>query len=332
MEIGAWNLIIPKGTDGRKNRNRQSIEQRQPEVNRIQFAIQKSGRLADQSLKLLERSGLQFARSKDKLFWYGRNLPVDLLLLRDDDIPRLLIEGVCQLGIVGENVAQEKLLEYKLPALRRRQPELRLDSLGRLGFGHCELKLAVPERSQAQSIADLAGKRLATSYPRLTRRFLEDRGVEAEIIVLNGAVEIAPSLGTADAIVDLVSTGTTLRANHLKAIEPVMSSQAALYRCPQALDTEGEQLVDKLLTRICGVQKAAETKYVMLHAPRARLADISAILPGAESPTVLPLDGQTERVAVHAVCTEQVFWEHLEELKAAGASAVLVLPVEKMLA
>ncbi len=296
-------------------------------MNRIQIAIQKSGRLADKSLNLLERSGLHFARSKDKLFWYGRNLPVDLLLVRDDDIPRLLVEGVCQLGIVGENVAEEKLLE-----VRQRRPEVRLDSLGKLDFGHCQLKLAVPEASKARSIADLAGKRLATSYPQLTRRFLEDNGVDADIVMLNGAVEIAPSLGTADAIVDLVSTGTTLRANHLKAIEPVMSSQAALYRCPQRLDAEGEQLLDKLLTRIQGVQQAAETKYVMLHAPRSRLAEIAAILPGAESPTILPLEGQDDKVAVHAVCTEQVFWEHLEELKDAGASAVLVLPVEKMLA
>ncbi|RFF30033.1 ATP phosphoribosyltransferase [Wenzhouxiangella sediminis] len=296
-------------------------------MNRIQIAIQKSGRLADKSLNLLERSGLHFARSKDKLFWYGRNLPVDLLLVRDDDIPRLLVEGVCQLGIVGENVAEEKLLEA-----RQGRPEVRLDSLGKLDFGHCQLKLAVPEASNAKSIADLAGKRLATSYPQLTRRFLDENGVDADIVMLNGAVEIAPSLGTADAIVDLVSTGTTLRANHLKAIEPVMASQAALYRCPQRLDAEGEQLLDKLLTRIQGVQQAAETKYVMLHAPRSRLAEITAILPGAESPTILPLEGQDDKVAVHAVCTEQVFWEHLEELKDAGASAVLVLPVEKMLA
>jgi len=296
-------------------------------MNRIQIAIQKSGRLADKSLNLLERSGLHFARSKDKLFWYGRNLPVDLLLVRDDDIPRLLIEGVCQLGIVGENVAEEKLLEA-----RQRRPDVELESLGQLDFGHCQLKLAVPEASPATSIGDLAGKRLATSYPQLTRRFLDDHGVDADIVMLNGAVEIAPSLGTADAIVDLVSTGTTLRANHLKAIEPVMASQAALYRCPQALDDDSEQLLDKLLTRIRGVQKAAETKYVMLHAPRSRLAEIAAILPGAESPTILPLEGQDDKVAVHAVCTEQVFWEHLEELKDAGASAVLGLPVEKMLA
>jgi ATP phosphoribosyltransferase len=296
-------------------------------MKRLQIAIQKSGRLADKSLALLERSGLQFARSKDKLFWFGRNLPVDLLLVRDDDIPRLLVDNVCQLGIVGENVAEEKLLE-----VRQQRADAALTALLRLDFGHCRLKLAVPEDSTTTAITELAGQRLATSYPHLVRRWLTDNGVDAEVVMLNGAVEIAPSLGTADAIVDLVSTGTTLRANHLKAIAEVMSSQAALYRCPARLDEAREELVAKLLTRIQGVQQAAESKYVMLHAPRSRLAEISAILPGAESPTVLSLEGQDDRVAIHAVCTEQVFWEHLEELKSAGASAVLVLPVEKMLA
>lgn len=296
-------------------------------MTRLKIAIQKSGRLADKSLSLLERSGLSFARSKDKLFWYGRNLPVDLLLVRDDDIPRLLLEGVCQLGIVGENVALEKVLEN-----RQRRPDARLEPVLKLEFGHCRLMLAVPEDEDFEGPAQLNGRRLATSYPWLTRQYLAGHGVEADVVTLNGAVEIAPSLGTADAIVDLVSTGTTLRANHLKAVAEVLNSQAALYRCPQRLDESGEALMAKLLTRIQGVQQAAETKYVMLHAPRARLAEISAILPGAESPTVLSLEGQPDRVAVHAVCTEQVFWEHLEELKSAGASAVLVLPVEKMLA
>ncbi len=296
-------------------------------MNRLQIAIQKSGRLADKSLSLLERSGLQFARSKDKLFWFGRNLPVDLLLVRDDDIPRLLIENVCQLGIVGENVAGEKLLE-----VRQSKPDAQLEPLLKLEFGHCRLKLAVPEDSTVSSIKGLDGRRLATSYPQLVRKYLDANGVNAEVVTLNGAVEIAPSLGTADAIVDLVSTGTTLRANHLKAIAEVMNSQAALYRCPARLEPAGEELMAKLLTRIQGVQQAAESKYVMLHAPRKHLAEICAILPGAESPTVLTLEGQDDRVAIHAVCTEQVFWEHLEELKAAGASAILVLPVEKMLA
>ncbi|MGY6553901.1 MAG: ATP phosphoribosyltransferase [Wenzhouxiangella sp.] len=296
-------------------------------MSRLKIAIQKSGRLSEQSLSLLERSGLSFAKSKDKLFWFGRNLPVDLLLVRDDDIPRLLLEGVCQLGIVGENVAQEKLLEA-----RHRKPRAELEPLTRLDFGHCRLMLAIREKADYQGPADLHGKRLATSYPYLTRQWLHNNGVEADIVTLNGAVEIAPSLGTAEAIVDLVSTGTTLRANHLKAVDEVLSSQAALYRSPETLDAEAEKLLATLLTRIEGVRRAEESKYVMLHAPRSRLAEISAILPGAESPTVLSLEGEGDKVAVHAVCTEQVFWEHLEELKRAGASAILVLPVEKMLA
>jgi len=293
---------------------------------RIKIAIQKSGRLSEDSLRLLKQSGLQFESSKDKLFWFGRNLPVDLLLVRDDDIPRLLLEGVCELGIVGENVAAEKLLEA-----RKRRPDAHLDNLAALEFGYCRLMLAIPEDQEYSGPKQLDGGRVATSYPRLTRSWLRENGVEAEIVVLNGAVEIAPSLGTADAIVDLVSTGTTLRANHLKPVATVLNSQAALYRGRSRLAPERQALLDKLVQRVLGVQRAAETKYVMLHAPRDRLARISEILPGAETPTVLPLEGQPDKVAVHALCTEQVFWEHLEELKSAGASAILVLPVEKML-
>ena len=294
---------------------------------RLKIAIQKSGRLSETSLKLLERAGLQFSRSKDKLFWYGRNLPVDLLLVRDDDIPRLLLEGVCELGIVGENVAAEALLDAAA-----RRPGAALDALASLDFGHCRLMLALPEGQDYRGPSQLEGRRIATSYPQLTARWLEENGISADIVELSGAVEIAPSLGTADAIVDLVSTGTTLRANHLKAVDTVLESQAALYRGPSTLDAEQQKLLDKLVQRIQGVQTAQETKYVMLHAPRDRLDRISAVLPGAETPTVLPLEGQPGRVAVHALCTEQVFWEHLEELKQAGASAILVLPVEKMLA
>ncbi|MEM7054064.1 MAG: ATP phosphoribosyltransferase [Pseudomonadota bacterium] len=295
--------------------------------NRIKIAIQKSGRLAEHSLKLLERSGLQFARSKDKLFWYGRNLPVDLLLVRDDDIPRLLLEGMCDLGIVGQNVAIEKLLDAQ-----KKQPCAELETLTELDFGHCKLMLALPESHNYASAQQLNGARIATSYPRLTQQWLNEQNVAADIVLLNGAVEIAPSLGTADAIVDLVSTGTTLRANHLRAVETVAISQAALYRGCSELSAESTSLLDKLVQRISGVQRAAETKYVMFHVPRSELSTIAEILPGAESPTVLPLEGQPERVAVHALCTEQVFWEHLEALKRAGASAILVLPVEKMLA
>lgn len=296
-------------------------------MTRLKLAIQKSGRLAEESLSLLERSGLKFAKSKDKLFWFGETLPIDLLLVRDDDIPRLLLAGVCHLGIVGGNVAQEKALERS-----KSGDALDFEPLLGLGFGRCRLMLAAPENGLIGQALDLAGKRLATSYPELTRRYLNDQGIEADIVVLNGAVEIAPSMGSADAIVDLVSTGTTLRANHLEIIDEVLVSEAGLYRCPNPLETEAEALIQKLLTRIEGVRQAQEAKYVMMHAPKSRLAEITALLPGAETPTVLGLEGDPERVALHAVCTEQVFWEHLERLKNAGASAILVLPVEKMLA
>ncbi len=297
-------------------------------MTRLKLAIQKSGRLAEESLALLERSGLKFAKSKDKLFWFGETLPIDLLLVRDDDIPRLLLAGVCQLGVVGGNVAEEKAAEKA----RQNETETTLEPLLPLGFGRCRLMLAAPEKGAIRSVNDLDGKRIATSYPELTLRYLKARGVQADVVLLNGAVEIAPSMGSADAIVDLVSTGTTLRANHLEVIDEVLASEAGLYRCPNPLEAEAEALIQTLLTRIEGVKQAAEAKYVMMHAPRAKLADITALLPGAETPTVLELEGDPHRVALHAVCTEQVFWEHLERLKEAGASAILVLPVEKMLA
>jgi len=293
-------------------------------MSRLRVAIQKSGRLSDNSLDLLQNCGLRFARSKDKLFWYGKDFPVDLLLVRDDDIPRMLLGGVCELGIVGENVAREVMLD--------RNGGEGLTALRKLDFGHCRLSLAAPENTDITGAADMQGRRVATTYPALTRALLAERGVEAKIVELAGSVEIAPGLGTADAIADLVSTGTTLRANHLKEIEVLFESTAALFGSNDEMPTEKQRLLDRLLARIDGVLQAQESKYVMLHAPRAALERITAILPGAEHPTLMELEGTPDRVAVHAVCREGVFWEHLEALKAAGASAILVLPVEKMLA
>lgn len=294
-------------------------------MQRLKIAIQKSGRLSDESLKLLEQCGVQFARSKDKLFWYGRNLPIDLLLLRDDDIPRLLLDGVCDLGICGENVMRECLLE-------RSVSDARLNAEVALDFGACRLALAIPEQQSFDGINDLAGKRIATSYPELTSEYLANHDVNASIVELSGSVEIAPSMGTADAIVDLVSTGTTLRANHLREVAEVLTSQAVLYSGTGELDENLSPLKSRLIQRIQGVLKAKESKYVMLHAPKNAVQRIADILPAAEAPTVLSLDGQPDKVAIHTLCRETVFWEHLEELEAAGASAVLVLPVEKMLA
>ena len=292
-------------------------------MTRLRVAIQKSGRLSEHSLELLKSCGLRFARSKDKLFWYGQDFPVDLLLVRDDDIPRLLLDGVCELGIVGENIAHEVMLE--------RNGGAGLECLKRLNFGGCRLAIAIPEDSDIKDVSELDGRRIATSYPELTRSLLGSRNIQAEIIELSGSVEIAPGLGTADAISDLVSTGTTLRANHLRELESLFDSRAALYS-PENLPSEQMTLQTQLLARLNGVIQARESKYVMLHAPRAALGAITDLLPGVEHPTVLPLEGSKNRVAVHSVCGEGVFWEHLEALKAAGASAILVLPVEKMLA
>jgi ATP phosphoribosyltransferase len=292
-------------------------------MSRLRVAIQKSGRLSEKSLEILKSCGLSFARSKDKLFWYGRDFPVDVLLVRDDDIPRMLLDGVCELGIVGENIASEVMLE--------RDSESELNRLRKLGFGHCRLSLAVPEGMAIDSITELENARIATSYPALTRYLLEQQGVKPEIVELSGSVEIAPGLGTADAISDLVSTGTTLRANHLKEFEELYQSQAALYGRANGISEEKQALLDRLLARLEGVMQARESKYVMLHAPREALDKITELLPGVEHPSIMPLEG-SDRIAIHAVCGETVFWEHLEALKAEGASAILVLPVEKMLA
>lgn len=292
-------------------------------MSRLRVAIQKSGRLSEKSLDILKRCGLSFARSKDKLFWYGRDFPVDVLLVRDDDIPRMLLDGVCELGIVGENIAREVMLE--------RNSESQLNCLRKLGFGHCRLSIAVPEKMEISGLEGLQGLRIATSYPALTRDLLAREGVTTSVVELSGSVEIAPGLGTADAISDLVSTGTTLRANHLRELEVLYESQAALYGRVNDISAEKRVLLDRLLARLEGVMQAAESKYVMLHAPREALEKITELLPGVEHPSIMPLEG-SDRIAIHAVCGEAVFWEHLEALKAEGASAILVLPVEKMLA
>ena len=291
-------------------------------MNRIRIAIQRSGRLSERSLELLQNCGLRFARSKDKLYWFGQDFPVDLLLVRDDDIPRILLDGVCDLGIVGQNIAQEVM---------RENDDRELEELRSLDFGRCRLSIAVPEQSGIKSIADLNGCRIATSYPALTQSLLTERGVRADMVKLSGSVEIAPGLGTADAISDLVSTGTTLRANHLVELDTLFESTAALYGQKGRLPEQKQTLLDRLLARLDGVLQAAESKYVMLHAPREAVEEITRLLPGAEHPSLMNLESDPGRVALHAVCREALFWEHLEALKGAGASAILVLPVEKML-
>lgn len=294
---------------------------------RLKLAVQKSGRLTDNSLDLMVRCGLKYSRGKDQLICYGENMPLDVLLVRDDDIPDLVQQDVCDLGIVGLNVIEEKRLAFEARGIKPLFEQLMV-----LDYGKCRLSIAVPDGTDYQDVRSLRGKRIATTYPNILARYLRDNDVEAEIVTLSGAVEIAPRLGRADFICDLVSTGATLVANHLREAETILLSQAAVIRTPVPVSDEKQDWIHRLIVRIDGVQQVKESKYIMLHAPRAKLADIRRLLPGSEFPTIIPLEGSDDKVAVHAVCRENVFWETLEGLKKAGASSVLVLPVEKMLA
>jgi ATP phosphoribosyltransferase len=296
-------------------------------TSRLKVALQKSGRLTDNSLDLLVKCGLKYSRGKDQLVCYGENMPLDVLLVRDDDIPDLVQQDVCDLGVVGLNVIEEKRLAFQAKGVTPLFEQLMV-----LDFGKCRMSIAVPDGAEYKGVASLRGKRIATTYPNILARFLRQNDVQADVVTLSGAVEIAPRLGRADYICDLVSTGSTLVANHLWEAETIFESQAAIISTPVPVSPEKQAWIHRMALRIDGVQQVKESKYIMLHAPRSKLADIKKLLPGSEFPTVLPLDGSSDKVAVHAVCRENVFWETLESLKAAGASAILVLPVEKMLA
>jgi ATP phosphoribosyltransferase len=291
---------------------------------RLKLAVQKSGRLAEGGLKLLERSGLRFAYGRDALHRRAENMPVDLMLVRDDDIPSFVAGGACDYGIVGENVL------YEMQARSSRYGEV--ETVLKLGFAKCTLKLAAPKGGDIRSARDLTGKSIATSYPGLTKAWLAERGIEAEIVEMRGSVEVAPRMKIADAICDLVSSGATLEANGLEAFETVLESEAVLIRRRNGRNGEVEATAKLLIQRAEGVIASAQTKYILLNAPTDRLAEIKAILPGSDAPTVAQIAGRDDVVAVHAVCREQVFWETLERLKTAGARAILVLPIEKMMA
>ncbi len=287
---------------------------------RLRIAVQKSGRLAERSLDLVRDAGLRVVKGANDLLYRVENYPIDLLRVRDDDIPTFVADGVCDLGIVGENVLEEA---------RNGGPVA--DVVMPLGFGRCTLKVATPPTLDYSDPSSLEGLRIATSYPRVLRRWLDERNVTADIVTMRGAVEVAPRLRLAAAICDLVSTGATLEANGLAARDTVLESQAVLVRSPAPPEAGLTDLLDSIIERIAGVVSSQGAKYVMLNAPRGALDQITALLPGAGSPTVMPLSGRDDAVAVHAVCQEAVFWETLEDLKAAGASAILVLPIEKMM-
>lgn len=289
----------------------------------LRIAVQKKGRLADDSLALLKQSGLGIFRNPGALTCRAQGLPIELLFVRDDDIPSLVAKGVCDLGIAGENVLRENALQNSAAD--------ELEIVRKLGFSRCTLKLAAPRDGQVKSITDLEGVKIATSYPQILKKYLLEKNIDAECVSLAGAVEIAPALGLADVICDLVSSGATLAANGLVDFATVMQSEALLVRSSNNWSEQKETLLSRLLRRIDGVLASRSTKYIMLNAPKQALAQITAILPGADAPTILPLAGSSERIAIHAVCRETIFWDTLEQLEACGASSILVLPIEKMM-
>jgi ATP phosphoribosyltransferase len=281
---------------------------------KLKIAIQKSGRLYDDSLRLLKECGIAIANGGNKLKAEASNFPIEVYFLRDDDIPQYVEDGVADIGIAGENVVYEK----------RKQVE----ALEKLGFGKCRLSIAVG-KNENFSRQWLNGKRIATSYPVLLQQYLDEQHINAEIHEISGSVEIAPGIGLADAICDLVSSGSTLLTNGLKEAETILSSQAILFG-NKALNAEKKNLVQKLLFRIRAVQKARNNKYILLNAPDDKLEDVIRLLPGMKSPTVLPLATKGWS-SVHSVLQEDDFWDIIEQLKEAGAQGILVVPIEKMI-
>jgi len=294
--------------------------------NRLTIAVQKSGRLSKESLKLLNDCGIKFNLHEARLMAHSTSHPIDLLRVRDDDIPGLVMDGVVDIGLVGENVLEEERLERDI----KQQPS-EFVPLRRLDFGHCRLSIAVPKESTMKKTQDLEGTKIATTYPRLLERYLSDQGVNAKTVMLTGSVEVAPRAGLADAVCDLVSTGATLEANGLVEQEIIFRSRVQMIQRKQPLDADKQDMVNTLLTRLDGVQLAKESKYIMLHAPKDKLEQVEQVLPGAERPTVLPLSHSDTQVAVHVVSTENLFWDTMEELKGLGCSSILVMPIEKML-
>ncbi|MGL6290661.1 MAG: ATP phosphoribosyltransferase [Silanimonas sp.] len=294
---------------------------------RLRIAIQKSGRLSDPARDLLARAGLSFRESRDRLFCYGESLPIDLLLVRDDDIPGLIAEGVCDLGIVGLNVLAEQGYERQAKGESEAFSVVR-----RLGFGRCRLSVAVPQDWEWPGPQRLAGLRCATSYPALLANWLKENKVDAEPVLLSGSVEIAPRLGKAETICDLVSTGGTLAANQLKEVAVILESEAVIAGPSKPFNDERQALADLLLRRLDGVLSVKAAKLLMLQAERAALAEVLKLLPDVDAPLVTTIDGQTSRVSVQALCRTALTWQRLEDIKKAGGSALMVLPVEQMLA
>jgi ATP phosphoribosyltransferase len=282
----------------------------------VRLAIQKSGRLHDGSLELLRATGLSISNGKDQLKTLVRNFPIEILFLRDDDIPQYIEDRVADFGIVGENVMAEKNRNVQL--------------VRKLDFAKCRLSIAIPKTKSYYGTSWLEGKNIATSYPVITRKFLKDNNINANLHEISGSVEIAPGIGLADAICDLVSTGSTLLSNGLQEVETVMQSEAVLIASPD-LASDKKQILDKLMFRIAAVQNARNNKYILLNCPDEAIESIKSVIPGMNSPTIMPL-GRKGWSSLHSVVNENDFWEKIDQLKSFGAEGILVIPIEKMIA
>ena len=295
-------------------------------TDRLRIAVQKKGRLADESFAMLKKCGLNFSVRGDGLLARVKNMPIDLLLVRDDDIPNFVASAACDFGLVGENVFAEDVL-----ASQKIEKDMDIKIVRRLGFSRCRLCLAADEDGSIQGPKDLNGTKIATSYPGVLGAYLKDKAITADIVEMKGAVELAPRIDIADAICDLVSSGATLEANGLAPFATILESEAVLIGSERKLGPNKQVIYERLLSRIDGVIRSKDSKYIMLNAPHTQVEAITKILPGSDAPTIIPLSGNEDLVALQAVCTENVFWQTLEDLKAAGARAILVLPIEKMM-
>ena len=283
---------------------------------RVKIAIQKNGRLSTESLSILKKCGIEFSDSNNKLIIKSTNMSIDLLMVRDDDIPRLVSQNIADLGIVGENVVYEKQLS---------DTSLKLKTILKLGFSRCRLSFAKPKEMNLDNINN---KKIATSYPAIVKDYLEKRNINAEIIEIHGSVELTPFVEISDIIADLVSTGSTLESNNLTELDSIMDSQAILVQS-SSIASKKLPLIEKIVSRINSVIKAKDSKYIMFNADTGNTDELIKLLPAAESPTIIPLADRS-KVAIHTVCKEDVFWETIESLKLRGASSILVLPIEKL--
>ena len=284
-------------------------------MDKLKIAVQKSGRLSEKSLELLSDAGINLTNGNRKLISVSSNFPVDILYLRDDDIPQYVTDKVADAGIVGENVVMEKAFPVKL--------------VHKLGFARCRLSLAIPKNEDYISIDYFNSKKIATSYPAILTKYLAEKHINAEIHILNGSVEITPALGLADAIFDIVSSGSTLISNGLKEVEVVMNSEAVLI-CSDELDNAKTRILNELVFRFKAVQSAQYNKYILLNAPNDKLDEIIRVIPGMKSPTIMPL-AETGWSSVHSVIRDSEFWEIIGKLESIGAQGILVIPIEKMI-